>query len=130
SFCMLPFFVTSMVSVMTSIPREEWDYARVMRMTGWRAVWEVAVLGRADQALEVLRQNAAMGWMALTMVEGLSRSEGGIGVLMLNQNKHFNMAAVFALQATIFGIGVAQDNLLIWVRRKLCPYASLSLERE
>jgi len=41
----------------------------------------VIVLGRADAAFDAMRQNAAMGWMMLTMVEGISRSEGGIGGL-------------------------------------------------
>ncbi len=129
TFCMVPFFVSTMVSVVEGIPKAQWDHARVLRMSGWRAVWEVVVLGQLDQALEALRQNAAMGWMALTMVEGLSRSEGGLGVMMLDQNKHFNMAAVFAIQGTIFVVGMGQDVLLGWVRRVLCPYADLERER-
>ena len=48
-----------------------------------------------------MRQNAAMGWMMLTMVEGISRSEGGVGAMLLNQNKHFHLSAVFAIQLTI-----------------------------
>lgn len=129
SFCIVPFFVASMSSVVASIPREEWDHARVLRMKGWRAVWEIVILGKADQALEALRQNAAMGWMVLTMVEGLSRSEGGLGVMMLDENKHFRLAAVFAIQATIFAVGVAQDASLAWLRRTLCPYADIEKER-
>jgi NitT/TauT family transport system permease protein len=130
SFCMIPFFVSSMSAVVASIPREEWDGARVLRMSRWRAVWEIVVLGKADQAFEVLRQNAAMGWMCLTMVEGLSRSEGGIGIMMLDQNKHFNLPAVFAIQGTIFLVGLFQDAMLAQIRRWACPYADLALERD
>ncbi len=78
-------------------------------MGEWRVVYEVVVIGQADKAFEVLRQNAAMGWMMLTMVEGISRSEGGVGAMLLNQNKHFHLSAVFAIQLTILLLGLAQD---------------------
>jgi len=43
--------------------------------------------------MDLLRQNSAMGWMMLTMVEGLVRSDGSIGTLLLNNDKHFDMAS-------------------------------------
>ena len=70
-----------------------------------------------------MTQNAAMGWMALTMVEGLVRSEGGIGALMLNENKHLDLDAVFALIGVVLVVGIAQDVALAWLRRTACPYA-------
>ena len=124
-FGMAPFFVRSMVDVIDAIPADEWDYARTLGMGPWRAMWEVAVLGRAADALDVLRQNAAMGWMMLTMVEGLVRSEGGIGVLLLNDNKLLRIDAVLALQALILVIGLAQDWLLGLARGFLCPWVGL-----
>ena len=57
---------------------DKFDHARSLRFSDWRVVWEVVVLGTADKAFEILRQNAAIGWMMLTMVEGISRSEGGM----------------------------------------------------
>src|SRR5258705_3295175 len=99
------FFVTSMIDVVAQVPKEQFDLARTLRMGELRVVWEVIVLGRADAAFDAMRQNAAMGWMMLTMVEGISRSEGGIGALLLNQNKHFRLEAVFAIQIAILFIG-------------------------
>ncbi|HEX7839511.1 MAG TPA: ABC transporter permease subunit [Kofleriaceae bacterium] len=122
-FGMAPFFVTAMASVVAELPRERFDHARTLGMTEWRTVWEVVIRGTVDQALEALRQNAAMGWMALTMVEGLVRSEGGIGALMLNENKHLDLAAVFALIVVVLIVGIAQDAALAWLRRTVCPYA-------
>jgi NitT/TauT family transport system permease protein len=124
------FFVTSMIDVVAQIPKEKFDLARTLRMGEWRVVWEVIVLGRADAAFDAMRQNAAMGWMMLTMVEGISRSEGGIGALLLNQNKHFRLEAVFAIQIAILLIGLFQDYLLGLAKRFLFPYASLQLERQ
>jgi NitT/TauT family transport system permease protein len=129
-FSVSVFFVTGMAEVVASIPKEKFDLARTLRMGDWRVVYEVIVLGQADKAFEVLRQNAAMGWMMLTMVEGISRSEGGVGAMLLNQNKHFHLSAVFAIQLTILLLGLGQDYAIGLLRRIFCPYADLTLERK
>lgn len=123
------FFVTSMMDVVAQVPKNKFDLARTLRMGEWRVVWEVIVLGRADAAFDMLRQNAAMGWMMLTMVEGISRSEGGIGALLLNQNKHFRLEGVFAIQICILILGLFQDYGLGLAKKFICPYADLQLER-
>ena len=123
------FFVTSMIDVVAQVPKEKFDLARTLRMGEWRVVWEVIVLGRADAAFDAMRQNAAMGWMMLTMVEGISRSEGGVGALLLNQNKHFRLEAVFAIQIAILIIGLFQDYALGLAKKFIFPYADLQLER-
>jgi NitT/TauT family transport system permease protein len=124
-----PFFLTSMAAVVAEIPKERFDHARTLKMNEWRVVWEVVIRGTLDRALESLRQSAAMGWMMLTMVEGVVRSEGGIGALMLNENKHLDLAAVFALILVVLLVGVVQDSALAWLRRTTCPYADLGCER-
>ena len=129
-FGMSVFFVTSMASVIATIPKEHFDHARSLRMGEWRVVWEVVILGTADKAFEVLRQNAAIGWMMLTMVEGIVRSEGGIGKMLLDTNKHFILADVFAIQLVILVVGLCMDYLIGLVRRFCCPYADLKLERK
>ena len=43
------------------------------------------------------------------MVEGIARSEGGVGAMLLNQNKHFHLAEVFAIQLLILVVGILQD---------------------
>lgn len=124
------FFVTSMAAVILELPKESFDHARSLGMGEWRVVWEVVILGTADKAFEVLRQNAAIGWMMLTMVEGISRAEGGLGAMLLNQNKHFHLAEVFAIQFLILTIGILQDYLIGALRKLCCPYADLLLERK
>jgi NitT/TauT family transport system permease protein len=129
-FSVSVFFVTGMAEVVAGIPKEQFDLARTLRMSEWRVVYEVVILGQADKAFEILRQNAAMGWMMLTMVEGISRSEGGVGAMLLNQNKHFHLSAVFAIQISILVLGLGQDYVIGLLRRVFCPYAALSLERK
>jgi NitT/TauT family transport system permease protein len=128
-FGMSVFFVTSMAAVIQELPREAFDHARSLGMSEFRIVWEVVVLGTAADAFEVLRQNAAIGWMMLTMVEGISRAQGGLGAMLLNQNKHFHLAEVFAIQLLILAIGILQDYAIGALRRICCPYADLLLER-
>lgn len=126
---MTVFFVTSMAAAIAEIPQDQFDHARTLRMSEWRVVWEVVILGTADRAIEVLRQNAAIGWMMLTMVEGISRSEGGVGAMLLNLSKHFHMAEVFAVQLLILFVGLGQDYAIGLMKRLFCPYSELILER-
>lgn len=129
TFGMCVFFITSMTAVVASISKSDWDQARSLRMSSWRAVREVVVLGKADEAFEVLRQNAAIGWMMLTMVEGLVRSEGGVGSVLLNQAKYRHWDAVFAIMGTLLLLGVIQDRVIVGLKGFFCPYATLKLER-
>lgn len=130
TFGMSIFLVTSLAEVVENIPKEEFDHARTLRMGRWGSVLEIVVLGRFDQVLDTIRQNAAMGWVMLTMVEGLVRFEGGLGALMLAEDKHIRLDAVFAVQIVVVTIGIVQDALLRGLRRLVCPYAELTLERQ
>lgn len=128
-FGMTVFYVTSMAAVIAQIPKGDFDHARTLQFGEWRVVWEVVILGTIDKAFEVLRQNAAIGWMMLTMVEGISRAEGGVGAMLLNQSKHFHLAEVFAIQLVILLTGLLFDYAIGAARRLVCPYADLNLER-
>jgi NitT/TauT family transport system permease protein len=125
TFGMTTFFVTSMAQVVIEIPRSQFDYMRALGASEWRILWEVVVLGTLDRALDCLRQNAAMGWAMITMVEGISRAEGGIGALILNQNKHFLLAEVYAILFVILILGLAMDYLMRLLTDLVCPYARL-----
>jgi len=123
------FFLTSMVDIVASVPTEKLDHARTLRMSDWRVVWEVVILGQMDLAFDALRQNAAIGWMMLTMVEGIARSEGGIGALLIDQNKHFHLAGIIAVQAVFLVAGFFQDAFLAWLKSVLVPFAALASAR-
>jgi NitT/TauT family transport system permease protein len=129
-FGMSVFLITSLYDVVESIPREQFDHARTLRLGRWGSVVEVVILGHIDAVLDAVRQNAAMGWVMLTMVEGLVRFEGGLGALMLAEDKHIRLPAVFAIQLLVLIIGVVQDWALLGLKKTLCPYASLQLERQ
>ncbi len=125
TFGMATFFVTSMAQVVMDIPREQFDHMRVLGASELRIWWEVVVRGTLDKALDVTRQNLAMGWAMITMVEGISRAEGGVGAMILNQNKHFLLAEVYAILFAILLLGLLMDYGMGLLSAILCPYAQL-----
>ena len=129
-FSITVFFVTSMAAVVASVPKAAYDHARTLRMSEWRVVWEVVILGTLDQAFEALRQNAAIGWMMLTMVEGIVRAGGGVGVMLLNSNKYLRYEEVVAIQLLILVVGMFQDYGIGALKRLVCPYSEMVLERK
>jgi NitT/TauT family transport system permease protein len=120
------FLVTTMIGVVESIPSDDFDDARTLRMDEWKVTWYVVIRGTIPQAIDAVRDNAAMGYSMLMMVEGLVRSEGGLGVLILNQEKHMNFSMIYAIALVILLVGLAQDFVLVWIRNGFCPYAERS----
>lgn len=129
TFSISVFTTISMLDVLDQIPREKYDLAHTLRMGDWQTLWEVQVLGRADIAFDVIRQNSAIGWMMLGMVEAMFRSEGGIGTILANQDKTFQLSGVAAIQVSILGVGLLQDYGIAALKRLCCPYASLLTNR-
>jgi len=124
-FGIVPFFVTSLTAIISEIKTHEYDLCRTLRYGIWETVYEVIILGRADQVIEVKRQNFAISWLMITMVEGTSMSEGGLGVMLLKANKYLDLPKVFALLIVIFIVGMLIDLLLAKSRHWLFPYCRL-----
>lgn len=127
-FSIAVFYIPSMLTVIMDIPSEELDHARTLRMSDWQTTIEVDVIGKLDAALEQLRQNAAMGWMMLTMVEGLVRGEGGIGTLLLNETKHFHLPEIAAIIVVLFLVGFGQDQVFKRVHKFFFSFALINKE--
>lgn len=127
SFTISTFFLTSMEAAIAQIPESQKDYAKTLRLSGFQRFLQVTVLGTLDQAFELLRQNAAIGWMMLTSVEAISRADGGVGAMLLAQNKHFHIDAVFAIQICILLVGLLQDFGIAFIKNIICPYTKLEL---
>lgn len=121
-FGIVPFFATSFLAVIVSIDKQEFELCKTLGYNNWQTLYEVIVIGKADQVLEILRQNFAISWLMITLVEGLSMSEGGIGTLLIKYNKYNDLANVMALQVVIFLIGICFDYLLGSMRKWLFPY--------
>lgn len=125
-FGIVPFLTTSFLSVVMRTPAQEFELCQTLGYSRWQTLYEVIIIGKADQVLEVIRQNFAIAWMMITMVEGLNMSEGGIGALMIKYNKYNDLPHVLALQSVIFGIGLCCDYLLGTLRLWLFPYTKIN----
>ena len=123
------YLVTGMTSVILSTTQEEMDHARTLGMSEWRSFLEVVVLGKLDEMLEVVRQNFAIIWTMITLVETLYQSEGGIGLLLYKQNRYLHLAGVVAMQLVILATGAAQDYVFGVLRRIFFPYSELTVAK-
>jgi NitT/TauT family transport system permease protein len=128
-FGIVPFFVTSLLSIIESINVQEYELCKTLRMNNWQALLEVVIIGRLDQVFEVMRQNFAIAWMMITMVEGLSMSEGGLGTMLIKSNKYIDLSTVFAILVIIFAIGIFFDFLLKNMRFWLFPYTKIHVRK-
>jgi ABC-type nitrate/sulfonate/bicarbonate transport system permease component len=128
-FGIVPFFVTSLISQLDAINVQEYELCKTMRMSNWEAWTEVIIIGRMEQVVETLRQNFAIAWLMITMIEGLSMSEGGLGVLLLKANKYVNLPRVFALMLVILLMGIFFDFLLGLTRTWLFPHTRLQVRK-
>jgi NitT/TauT family transport system permease protein len=126
-FGIVPFFVTSLLSIISGINIQEYELCRTLRMNNWRAMLEVVVIGRFDQVIEVVRQNFAIAWIMITAVEGLSMSEGGLGTMLIKSNRFINIDNAFAILMIIFMLGVFFDYLLGVIRHWLFPHTKLQV---
>lgn len=128
-FGMSVFIVESMIKIIQSVTDNEYNHARTIFGSEWKVVYERVILGKAHEMLSAIKQNFAIVWVMLTFAEGLVRSDGGVGAMMLNENKHLQLDSVFAIQMTLFFVGILIDYLFGLLRSTLFPYADLSIQK-
>jgi NitT/TauT family transport system permease protein len=129
TFGMTTFLVTSLARIVAEIPRSQIDYVRSLGATEPRVIWETVIRGTLDRTIDAVRQNVAMGWAMITMVEGIARSDGGVGALLLNQNKHFRLAEVYAVLVVILLVGLVIDYGMGVLASVVCPHTRFEKPR-
>ncbi len=122
------FLVTSMTSVIASIPRMKYELARVLGYNDWHVFYSVVVRPTLPAMIDMIAQNAAMGWVMITAIETFNRTEGGIGSQIYAYTSTNQLAEVYAYLLIIGAIAVIEDGLLSLIKRILFPY-SLVAER-
>lgn len=120
-FSISVFLVTSLIYSF-KITEEEKIHSRTLGLTSWETLFENIIFGRLAILLECIRQTFAIAWVMLSMVEGLVRSDGGIGTLLLNQSKYLHLDSIVAILIIIFLVGILIDWLLSILTIFLCPY--------
>lgn len=129
AFGMSTFLVTAVARIVVEIPSARLDYARSLGASEARVFWEIVVRGTLDRTLDAVRQNVAMGWATITMVEGIARSEGGVGALLLAENKHFRLAEVYAVLLVVLLVGLLIDLAMGVLANVVCPHARFQSKR-
>jgi sulfonate transport system permease protein len=127
-FGIVPFFVTSFLAVILATDKQQYELCKTLGYNNWETLYEVIIVGKADQVFEILRQNFAISWLMITLVEGLSMSEGGVGTLLIKYNKYNDLTNVIALQLVIFSVGLFFDYLLGALKHWLLPYSKFETQ--
>lgn len=119
------FFLTkTMLGVVRGVPQFAYDDAITLRMGPWQSMWYVTIRGTLPATIDAIRDNAAMGWSMLMMVEGAVKMEGGVGVLLVNSERHIAFTDIWAISAILVLVGVFQDWFIGQIRLWMCPYAN------
>jgi ABC-type nitrate/sulfonate/bicarbonate transport system permease component len=114
-FSITVFLLTGFLSIIADIKKSEFDYAKSLKMNNWQILWELVILGKSDLFIDSIRQNFAIAWMMLPLVETFCRAEGGIGILLTDQNKYFHLDAIYAIQIIVLFIGIGLDLFLKFI---------------
>ena len=122
-FGMTTFLVTALTRIVDEArATHQVDFVRSLGASRTRVIYEALFLGPLDRSLDAIRQNVAMGWSMITMVEGIARSDGGVGALLLTENKHFRLAEVYAVLVVVLLVGLAIDQAMSALGRLVCPH--------
>jgi NitT/TauT family transport system permease protein len=122
TFSIVVFLINSMLQVIDDIPESKFDHARTLGLSKIQVLYEVVIRGTLASAFDIIRMNAAMAYMMLAAVEANSRSDGGIGIVLIELARQSNYAGIFAVQLMIFVVGMGQDQLIQFVKNTVCPY--------
>jgi NitT/TauT family transport system permease protein len=116
------FLVTSMTAVIASIPRLKFELARVLGYNDVQTFYTVVVRATGPQMIDVIAQNAAIGWVMITAIETYNRTEGGIGSQIYAYSSVNNLPAVYTYLIIIGVIAVCEDWLFALLKRVLFPH--------
>jgi NitT/TauT family transport system permease protein len=120
------FLVTSMTAVIASIPRMKYELARVLGYNDWEVFYSVVARPTLPQMIDMVAQNAAIGWVMITAIETYNRTEGGIGSQIYAYSATNQLAEVYAYLIIIGVIAVIEDLLFSLIKRVFFPYSMVA----
>jgi ABC-type nitrate/sulfonate/bicarbonate transport system permease component len=120
------FLVTSMTGVIDSIPRMKYELAKVLGYNDWQVFYTVVVRPTMPQMIDMIAQNAAIGWVMITAIETYNRTEGGIGSQIYSYSATNNLPQVYGLLLIIGAIALLEDEIFLLLKRTLFPYSTVA----
>lgn len=118
------FLITSMLSLLKGI-QPDIDHAKTLKCTRWEILLEVVIKGRVDYAVEAIRQNLAIIWMMLVLIEMINTAGGGLGYLIGNATKNGMEGQRIALQLIILFFGRILDYSLVMFRKLTFKFSDI-----
>ena len=122
--CVVPYFITSLLSYFKSIDDKEYQLCYTLKMNQWQTLYEVVIKGKLHIVMEVIRQNFAYAWSMICFAESLYWAGGGLGTMLITENKHFRMERVFAILLIIMVVGLFFDYLFGVLTCFFFPYTN------
>ena len=122
------FLVTSMTGVVAAIPRMKYELAKVLGYNDRQVFYSVVMRPTLPHMIDMIAQNAAIGWVMITAIETYNRTEGGIGSQIYSYSATNNLAEVYGYLMIIGVIAVLEDLFFSLIKRLFFPY-SLIAER-
>jgi ABC-type nitrate/sulfonate/bicarbonate transport system permease component len=129
-FSITVFFSTSYIAYVRAVDETKLNHARTLGLNPWQTLFEVIIFGTLADLIIVVAQTFAIAWMMLTMVEGIVKSEGGIGVLLLANQKFFHLDSIAAIQIMIFILGITLDYLIGLLREVVAPHTKYEVQNK
>lgn len=129
-FGIIPYMVTSMLSVILSREEGDYHYARTMGYSRWEVMWHVVIREPASDMLEAVRQNLAIAFVMIITVESKIREGGGLGTLLYDvETRRAKYDEVFAIMLLVLATGILLDFLLLKINKSLFPHAFLKRKK-
>ena len=120
------FLITSMTAEIARIPRLKYELARVLNYGDWKTFYTVVLRPTLPAMIDIVAQNAAMGWIMIVAIETFNRTEGGIGAQIYSYSSTNQQAEVYVYLFIIGIIAVLEDQFFVLLRRLLFPYTLIS----
>lgn len=120
------FLVTSMTDAVSSIPRMKYELAKVLGYNDLQIFYNVVVRPTLPQMIDMVAQNAAIGWIMITSIETYSRNEKGIGTQIYAYYSTNNLPEVYGLLIIIGIIALLEDGIFSLLKRYLFPYSVIA----
>jgi ABC-type nitrate/sulfonate/bicarbonate transport system permease component len=109
------YFIDSLIVMINAIPEEDIIRRKAQKMSNFKVLWKVVILDRLDYLFEIVRQNLSITFMMLVSVEAMNKAAGGMGAILNDTNRALNFPKIFAIQLTIFLIGILIDAFLRFI---------------
>lgn len=114
--------IDTMIGVALSIKEDQIRYASSLRLSPWKTFRELLLFGKAPDMMAAAISTFAISWTLLSAIENISKSGGGIGVVLAESNKYYRFDQVYATQILILLTGIGIDFFLNKLRRWFFPF--------